>query len=115
MLTVNGSSTIPFSALYINAGLLDPLEVCRRVERAYYDGHAPLNAAEGFIRQIIGWREYVRGIYWHEDAGLYRRRIFWRPTAVCPNSTGPARRTWRAWPQRSGRPGMKPMHTTSSG
>lgn len=51
-------------SLYINCGLLDPLEVCRRVELAYHHGHAPLNAAEGFIRQIIGWREYVRGIYW---------------------------------------------------
>ena len=51
-------------SVYINAGLLDPLDVCRRVEAAYRDGHAPLNAAEGFIRQIIGWREYVRGIYW---------------------------------------------------
>ncbi len=51
-------------ALYLNAGLLDPLAVCRRAERAYHDGAAPLNAVEGFIRQIIGWREYVRGIYW---------------------------------------------------
>ena len=51
-------------SLYINAGLLDPLEVCRRVEAEYRAGRAPLNAAEGFIRQIIGWREYVRGIYW---------------------------------------------------
>jgi len=49
---------------YINAGLLDPLEVCRQIEAAYVAGHVPLNAAEGFIRQIIGWREYVRGIYW---------------------------------------------------
>ncbi len=49
---------------YINAGLLEPLEVCRAVESAYRDGLAPLNAAEGFIRQIIGWREFVRGIYW---------------------------------------------------
>jgi len=49
---------------YINIGLLDPLEVCRRAERAYYDGHSPLNATEGFIRQILGLREYVRGIYW---------------------------------------------------
>lgn len=51
-------------ALYINAGLLDPLEVCQRVEQAYRNGDCPLNAAEGFIRQIIGWREFVRGIYW---------------------------------------------------
>ncbi len=48
----------------INAGLLDPLEVCRIVEAEWQAGRAPLNAAEGFIRQIIGWREYVRGIYW---------------------------------------------------
>ena len=51
-------------SVYINAGLLDPLAVCQRVEAAYLDGRAPLNAVEGFIRQIIGWREYVRGIYW---------------------------------------------------
>jgi deoxyribodipyrimidine photolyase-related protein len=50
--------------LYLNCGLLDPLRVCQRAERAYRDGHAPLNAVEGFIRQIIGWREYVRGLYW---------------------------------------------------
>ncbi len=49
---------------YINSGLLDPLELCREVERRYRQGKVPLNAAEGFIRQIIGWREYVRGIYW---------------------------------------------------
>ena len=48
----------------INIGLLTPMEVCRAVEREYYEGRAPLNAVEGFIRQIIGWREYVRGIYW---------------------------------------------------
>ena len=51
-------------SLYINCGLLAPLTICHRVAQAYYNGHAPLNAAEGFIRQIIGWREYVRGIYW---------------------------------------------------
>ena len=56
-------------ALYINCGLLDPVDVCRRVEAAYRDGQAPLNAAEGFIRQIIGWREYVRGIYWLKMPG----------------------------------------------
>ncbi len=49
---------------YINAGLLDPLALCQAVEAEFQAGRAPLNAAEGFIRQIIGWREYVRGIYW---------------------------------------------------
>ena len=48
----------------MNIGLLDPLDVCRRAEAEYRAGRAPLNAVEGFIRQIIGWREYVRGIYW---------------------------------------------------
>ena len=54
---------------YINIGLLDPLEVCRRVEEAWRAGDVPLNAAEGFIRQIIGWREYVRGVYWLKMPG----------------------------------------------
>lgn len=48
---------------YINIGLLDPLEVCEKVAEAYAAGDVPINAAEGFIRQIIGWREYMRGIY----------------------------------------------------
>jgi deoxyribodipyrimidine photolyase-related protein len=51
-------------ALYLNVGLLEPLALCRAAERAWQEGRAPLNAVEGFIRQIIGWREYVRGIYW---------------------------------------------------
>ncbi len=60
-------------SLYLNAGLLEPLEICRKVERAYRAGHAPLNAAEGYIRQIIGWREYVRGIYWRFMPGYLER------------------------------------------
>jgi len=50
---------------YLNAGLLLPLEICQKAEAAYRAGKAPLNAVEGFIRQILGWREYIRGIYWH--------------------------------------------------
>lgn len=51
-------------SFYVNCGLLLPLECVQLAEQAYYEGKAPLNAVEGFIRQIIGWREYIRGIYW---------------------------------------------------
>ncbi|WP_404296146.1 cryptochrome/photolyase family protein [Halomonas sp.] len=48
----------------LNMGLLSPRELCEAAEREYLEGRAPLNAVEGFIRQILGWREYVRGLYW---------------------------------------------------
>ena len=51
-------------SFYLNCGLLLPLECAQAAEQAYHQGQAPLNAVEGFIRQIIGWREYIRGIYW---------------------------------------------------
>ena len=51
-------------SLYLNAGLLTPREVCVAAEREYIARRAPLNAVEGFVRQILGWREYVRGVYW---------------------------------------------------
>ena len=47
-----------------NLKLLDPLDAVERAAQAYHDGHAPLNAVEGFVRQILGWREFVRGVYW---------------------------------------------------
>ncbi len=57
----------------MNAGLLDPLAVCKRAEAEYRSGRAPLEAVEGFIRQIIGWREYIRGIYWLTAPGYVER------------------------------------------
>jgi len=57
----------------LNLGLLDPLDLCRRVEAAWRAGAVGLNAAEGFIRQIIGWREYIRGIYWLHMPDYARR------------------------------------------
>ncbi len=48
----------------LNTGLLTPLEACQAAEAAWRTGLAPLNAVEGFVRQILGWREFVRGVYW---------------------------------------------------
>ncbi|NDH86027.1 cryptochrome/photolyase family protein, partial [bacterium] len=48
----------------LNLGLLTPLECIQAAEKAYRDGKAPLNSVEGFIRQILGWREFIHGIYW---------------------------------------------------
>jgi deoxyribodipyrimidine photolyase-related protein len=48
----------------LNIGLLRPLELCQAAVRAFYAGHAPLSSVEGFVRQIIGWREYMYYRYW---------------------------------------------------
>ncbi|MDR9418736.1 cryptochrome/photolyase family protein [Gracilimonas sp.] len=50
-------------SVYLNNGLLLPTEVCNKAEEAYHNDNARLNSVEGFIRQIIGWREYVRVYY----------------------------------------------------
>lgn len=72
---------------YLNCGLLTAREVCERAEAAWRAGQAPLNAVEGFIRQVLGWREFVRGLYWHAmpdyaatnhlDAHRPLPRFFW--------------------------------------
>lgn len=51
-------------SFYLNCGLLNPMECIELAESSYHDGSAPINAVEGFIRQILGWREYIRGVYW---------------------------------------------------
>ena len=63
-------------SFYLNCGLLLPLECVKAAEKAYQHGKAPLNAVEGFIRQIIGWREYVRGIYWLEMPEYAQKNFF---------------------------------------
>ena len=60
---------------YINSGLLDPLDLCRHAEAEYRAGRAPLNSVEGYVRQIIGWREYMRGIYWREGPDYVDRNF----------------------------------------
>ncbi len=48
----------------LNIGLITPQECIQAAEKAYREGKAPLNSVEGFIRQILGWREFIHGIYW---------------------------------------------------
>ena len=61
---------------YLNCGLLLPTEICEKALTAYQEKKAPLNSVEGFIRQILGWREYVRGLYWLHMPGYAKRNFF---------------------------------------
>lgn len=60
----------------LNVKMLHPREVIDAAETAWRQGHVPLAAAEGFIRQILGWREYVRGVYWAHMPGYDERNHF---------------------------------------
>ncbi len=81
---LSGDALLSHSLLspYLNIGLLGPLEICRAAEAAYHAGNAPVNAVEGFIRQIIGWREYVRGIYFHEGPDYTQRNALGHKRAL---------------------------------
>ncbi|AZY52336.1 cryptochrome/photolyase family protein [Bordetella avium] len=57
----------------LNLKLLSAREVVQAAELAYRAGRVPLQSAEGFIRQILGWREYVRGLYWTQMPGYLER------------------------------------------
>jgi deoxyribodipyrimidine photolyase-related protein len=68
----------------MNLKLLDPREAIAAAEKAYREGRAPLAAVEGFVRQILGWREYVRGIYW-AMMPEYGERNFLQAETPLPN------------------------------
>jgi deoxyribodipyrimidine photolyase-related protein len=63
-------------AFALNTKMLAPQEVVARAEAAWRSGHAPLAAVEGFVRQILGWREYVRGVYWAHMPGYTEQNTF---------------------------------------
>jgi deoxyribodipyrimidine photolyase-related protein len=69
---------------YINLGLLSPREVCEAALQAYQDGNAGLAAVEGFIRQVLGWREFMRGVYWLHMPG-YRNSNYFQATRPLPD------------------------------
>ena len=60
----------------LNVKMITPLEVIRRVEQEYHRGGIEINHVEGFIRQILGWREYVRGVYWARMPGYVEQNFF---------------------------------------
>ena len=99
--------------LYLNAGLLEPREVIHAAEDAWHRGEAPLNAVEGFIRQILGWREYVRSIYWL--TAEYATRNSLERRAPCPNFTGQPKPICAASLNASRKPAIMPMPIISSG
>ena len=75
---VTGEDTMWHALLspYLNLGLLHPLEVIEAAEQAYHQRDLPLNSVEGFIRQVLGWREYMRGLYCFVDKDYPQRNYF---------------------------------------
>ncbi len=67
---------------YLNLGLLTPLEVIQKVETAYHNRDLDLNSVEGLIRQILGWREYLHGIYHHVDDDYFQQNWFGHDRAL---------------------------------
>lgn len=61
---------------YLNLGLLEPLKLAQEAEKRFLDGKAPINSAEGFIRQLVGWREYIYWQYWRMVPGIDEANFF---------------------------------------
>ena len=76
----------------INLGHLDPLDLCRRAEERYRKKKAPLASVEGFVRQVLGWREFVRHVYEEHREEYAARQRTSRPTSRFPTGTGARRR-----------------------
>lgn len=75
---------------YINIGLLEPMHMIRAAESAYHAGIAPINSVEGFIRQVLGWREYIYWQYWRQMPEL-RQANFWNAQLGMPQMFWDAR------------------------
>ena len=73
-----------FLSFSLNSKMLSPLEVIKKAEEAYYEKDLPLASVEGFIRQILGWREYIRGVYWANMPG-YDQHNFFKHNAKLPD------------------------------
>ena len=74
----------------LNLGLLHPAEVISAAVAAHARGHAPINSVEGFVRQVMGWREYVWGVYWLWMPDYRDQNAFGATRAVPPAFTGEA-------------------------
>ncbi|AKG24006.1 cryptochrome/photolyase family protein [Calothrix sp. 336/3] len=83
---VTGEKTMWHSLIspYLNLGLLQPLEVIQAAENAHYSRKLHLNSVEGFIRQVLGWREYMHGIY-HYLGADYGKKNYFQHTQALPN------------------------------
>jgi len=76
---------------YINNGLLHPGEVLTAALNAYKKGAVDIASAEGFIRQVIGWREYVNGMYWYLGADYKKSNHLNANRKLLPLFTDPSR------------------------
>ncbi len=98
----------------MNLKLLDPREVLRGAEAAWRSGEAPIESVEAFVRQVLGWREYVRGIYWLRMPEYLEENALGADRPL-PPSSGRATRRWPASRTSSARPSISAMPTTSRG